>query len=218
MPGNILFDVFNFLVLIIKDMGYLGIFLGMMIESTIFPLPSELILIPAGALVATGEMTFPLVFLTAVAGTIIGAMINFLFAMFLGRGLVNMLVKKYGRFLFLTETRLRKTDVFFNKHGEITTFIGRLIPVARHIISLPAGFSRMNVFKFVTYTALIYTALGAGIWSAFLIYLGYLFWDRLEWINVHLNSIYIPVLILVLIIVIIYILIHKNHHKDNSRK
>ncbi|KKT72270.1 MAG: DedA [Candidatus Collierbacteria bacterium GW2011_GWB1_44_6] len=213
MPGNILFDVFNFLVLIIKDMGYLGIFLGMMIESTIFPLPSELILIPAGALVATGEMTFPLVFLTAVAGTIIGAMINFLFAMFLGRGLVNMLVKKYGRFLFLTEARLRKTDVFFNKHGEITTFIGRLIPVARHIISLPAGFSRMNVFKFI-----IYTALGAGIWSAFLIYLGYLFWDRLEWINVHLNSIYIPVLILVLIIVIIYILIHKNHHKDNSRK
>jgi len=210
MPGNILFDVFNFLVLIIKDMGYLGIFLGMMIESTIFPLPSELILIPAGALVATGEMTFPLVFLTAVAGTIIGAMINFLFAMFLGRGLVNMLVKKYGRFLFLTEARLRKTDVFFNKHGEITTFIGRLIPVARHIISLPAGFSRMNVFKFI-----IYTALGAGIWSAFLIYLGYLFWDRLEWINVHLNSIYIPVLILVLIIVIIYILIHKNHHKDN---
>ena len=213
MPGNILFDVFNFLVLIIKDMGYLGIFLGMMIESTIFPLPSELILIPAGALVATGEMTFPLVFLTAVAGTIIGAMINFLFAMFLGRGLVNMLVKKYGRFLFLTEARLRKTDVFFNKHGEITTFIGRLIPVARHIISLPAGFSRMNVFKFI-----IYTALGAGIWSAFLIYLGYLFWDRLEWINVHLNSIYIPVLILVLIIVIIYIHIHKNHHKDNSRK
>ena len=213
MPGNILFDVFNFLVLIIKDMGYLGIFLGMMIESTIFPLPSELILIPAGALVATGEMTFPLVFLTAVAGTIIGAMINFLFAMFLGRGLVNMLVKKYGRFLFLTEARLRMTDVFFNKHGEITTFIGRLIPVARHIISLPAGFSRMNVFKFI-----IYTALGAGIWSAFLIYLGYLFWDRLEWINVHLNSIYIPVLILVLIIVIIYILIHKNHHKDNSRK
>jgi len=213
MLTDILFNLFNLLVLIIEDMGYLGIFLGMMIESTIFPLPSELILIPAGALVARGEMTFSLVFLTAVAGTILGALINFLFAMFLGRTLVNMLVQKYGKFLFLTEARLRKTDSFFNRHGEITTFIGRLVPVARHIISIPAGFSRMNIFKFITYTAL-----GAGIWSAFLIYLGYLFWDRLEWINVHLNSLYIPVLVFVMIIVIIYILIHKNHHRDDSKK
>ena len=213
MLTDILFNLFNLLVLIIEDMGYLGIFLGMMIESTIFPLPSELILIPAGALVARGEMTFSLVFLTAVAGTILGALINFLFAMFLGRTLVNMLVQKYGKFLFLTEARLRKTDSFFNRHGEITTFIGRLVPVARHIISIPAGFSRMNIFKFITYTAL-----GAGIWSAFLIYLGYLFWDRLEWINVHLNSLYIPVLVFVMIIVIIYILIHKNHYRDDSKK
>src|SRR3989304_4630747 len=213
MLTDILFNLFNLLVLIIEDMGYLGIFLGMMIEITIFPLPSELILIPAGALVARGEMTFSLVFLTAVAGTILGALINFLFAMFLGRTLVNMLVQKYGKFLFLTEARLRKTDSFFNRHGEITTFIGRLVPVARHIISIPAGFSRMNIFKFITYTAL-----GAGIWSAFLIYLGYLFWDRLEWINVHLNSLYIPVLVFVMIIVIIYILIHKNHHRDDSKK
>ena len=213
MINDFLIDLFNSLVLIIGKLGYLGIFLGMMIESTIFPLPSEVILIPAGALIAQGQMSFPAVFLTAVAGTIIGALINFFFAMFLGRKLMNILLHKYGRFLFVTESRLKKVDNYFNKHGEITTFVGRLVPVARHLISIPAGFSRMNVFKFV-----LYTALGAGIWSAFLIYLGYLFWDRLEWINVHLNSIYIPVLILVLIIVIIYILIHKNHHKDNSRK
>jgi len=100
MLNNILLDLFNSLVSIISEMGYIGIFLGMMIESTLFPLPSELILIPAGALVAKGEMTFSLVFLWAVAGTIIGALINFLFAMFLGRGLVNMLIKKYGKFLF----------------------------------------------------------------------------------------------------------------------
>lgn len=190
-------------------MGYLGIFLGMMIESTIFPLPSEIILIPAGALVAKGEMTFSLVFLAAIAGTIFGALINFLFARFLGRNLVNVLVHKYGRFLFITERRLEKADNYFNKHGEITTFVGRLIPVARHIISLPAGFSRMNIFKFI-----IYTALGAGIWSAFLIYIGYLFWDRIEWVNGHLSSLYVPILILVLIMVIIYLLLHRKHRKD----
>ncbi|MEX2017256.1 MAG: DedA family protein [Candidatus Pacearchaeota archaeon] len=213
MLENIFVDIFNALIKIIGDLGYAGIFLGMMIESTIFPLPSELILIPAGALVATGKMSFSGVLLAAVAGTIFGAMINFLFAMFLGRNLVNMLVKKYGRFLFITEAKLRQTDEYFQKHGEITTFIGRLIPVARHIISLPAGFSQMNVLKFI-----IYTALGAAVWSSFLVYLGYLFWDRIEWINGQLNFFFIPLLVLALIIVIIYLLLHKNYNHKHKRK
>ena len=213
MLNNLLLDFFNFLILIIKEMGYLGIFFGMMIESTIFPLPSELILIPAGALVARGEMSFSLVFLIAIAGTILGALINFLFAMFLGRGLVNMLVKKYGRFLFITERRLNKADSFFNEHGEITVFIGRLIPIARHIISIPAGFSRMNMLRFV-----IYTALGAAVWSAFLIYIGYVFWDRLEWINEQLSVLYIPILIFVLVILVLYILVRKNKTGKKNKK
>lgn len=212
MSFDLLIDLFDYLILIINEMGYLGIFLGMMIESTIFPLPSEIILIPAGALVAQGKMNFLLVFFSVIGGTITGALINFLFSMYLGRGLVNVLIKKYGKFLFITEKRLHKTDNFFHKHGEITTFIGRLIPVARHIISIPAGFSRMNIFKFI-----IYTALGAGIWGAFLIYMGYLFWDRIEWINGQLNSMYVPLIIFAVIICIIYILIKKNSN-NHSRK
>jgi len=211
MITEFLIEVFNFLVLIIKDLGYFGIFLGMMIESTIFPIPSEIILIPAGALIAKGEMTFSLVFLTAIVGTIVGAMINFLFALYFGRAVVNALLKKYGKFLFITPRRLEKADDYFIKHGEITTFVGRLIPIVRHLISLPAGFSKMNIIKFITYTTL-----GAGIWSAFLIYLGYLFWDRLAWINVQLNSFYVPLLILVFIIVIIYILVTKRNNKNKS--
>lgn len=211
MITELLIELFNFLVLIIKDLGYFGIFIGMMIESTIFPIPSEIILIPAGALIARGEMTFSLVFLTAIVGTIVGAMINFLFALYFGRAVVNALLKKYGKFLFITPRRLEKADNYFMKHGEITTFVGRLIPIVRHLISLPAGFSKMNVIKFITYTTL-----GAGIWSAFLIYLGYLFWDRLEWINVQLNSFYVPLLILVFIIVIIYILVIKRN--QNNKK
>lgn len=212
MINEILIDLFNFLILIIKDLGYFGIFLGMMIESTIFPIPSEIILIPAGALIAKGEMTFSLVFLTAIVGTIVGAMINFLFAFYFGRTVINALLKKYGKFLFITPRRLEKADNYFKEHGEITTFVGRLIPVVRHLISLPAGFSRMNVVKFI-----MYTTLGAGIWSAFLIYLGYLFWDRLEWINIQLNSFYVPLLIFVFIIVIIYILVIKKN-KSNEKK
>lgn len=211
MITKFLIDIFNFLVLIIDDLGYFGIFIGMMIESTIFPIPSEIILIPAGALIAKGEMSLSIVFAMAILGTIVGAMISFLFAYFFGRIVVNRLVRRYGKFLFLTPRRLEKMDDYFIKHGEMTTFVGRLIPVARHLISLPAGFSRMNVIKF-----LIYTTLGAGIWSAFLIYLGYLFWDRLEWINVQLNSFYVPILIIIFLIVIIYILIIKRN--SNSKK
>lgn len=213
MSFDLLTNLFNYLILIISKMGYLGIFLGMMIESTIFPLPSEIILIPAGALIAQGKMNFFLVFFSVVSGTITGALINFLFSMYLGRGLVNILIKKYGKFLFITEKRLQNTDNFFRKHGEITTFIGRLIPVARHIISIPAGFSRMNILKFI-----LYTALGAGIWGAFLLYMGYLFWDRIGWINGQLNSMYIPLIIFAVIVCIIYILIKKNsknHYKKN---
>lgn len=213
MLNNLLIDLFNSLVLIISKLGYTGIFLGMMIESTIFPLPSELILIPAGALVAKGEMVFSIVFFAAVFGTIAGALINFLLAMFLGRSLVNLLIRKYGKFLFITEARVRKMDGYFIKHGEITTFVGRLIPIARHIISLPAGFSKMNIVRFI-----IYTALGAGIWSAFLIYIGYLFWDRLEWINGQLNALYIPLLVFALIIIIIYLLLHKNHNHNSHKR
>jgi len=206
MPANLLTELFNSLVLMINDLGYVGIFIGMMIESTIFPLPSEIILIPAGALIAKGEMDFFTVFLAAVFGTILGALINFLFAMLFGRKVVNVMVHKYGKFLFITKKKLKKADDYFNKHGEITTFIGRLIPVARHLFSIPAGFSRMNIFKFI-----IYTALGAGLWTSILLLIGYVFWNKLEWINMHLNFLYIISLIIALTAAIIYIVLHKNH-------
>ena len=155
---------------LIKSLGYFGIFLGMAIESSFIPLPSEVILIPAGVLVARGEMNFLLILLLSVLGSLIGAWITYFLSFFLGRKTIDFLVKKYGQILFLSEEKLKKTDDYFKQHGQITIFIGRLTPVVRHLVSLPAGFSNMN---FVTFSA--FTALGAGLWTLVLLGIGYFF-------------------------------------------
>lgn len=167
---NFLSSLIESILAIISDLGYLGIFIGMTIESSFIPLPSELILIPAGALIAQGKMSFIPVFLASVLGSVFGALINYYLAFFLGRKTIDILVKRYGKFLFINEKNLKKTDVYFKEHGEATTFIGRLIPLARHLISLPAGFARMRLDRFV-----LFTALGVGLWTLVLISIGYFF-------------------------------------------
>jgi membrane protein DedA with SNARE-associated domain len=206
-----LIDFFSKLVeailLIIKDLGYYGIFIGMAIESSIIPLPSEIILIPAGALVAKGEMNFFLVFIAGVFGSLIGSWISYLIALILGRKSFDFLVGKYGKFFFIGKTHLKATENYFKKHGEITIFVSRLLPVARHLISLPAGFSKMNFLKFS-----FYTALGAGIYTFFLIMIGYFFGSNAPPVLKILTGIFLAVCI---IIIAVYYL--KNRNNSNSK-
>lgn len=193
------------ILFIIKEIGYLGIFVGMTIESSFFPFPSEIILIPAGALVAKGEMNFFLVFFAGLLGSLAGASINYFLALFLGRKAVDLLVNKYGRFLFINKKKLRKADNYFKKHGEVTTFIGRFIFLIRQLISLPAGFAKMNFLKFS-----LFTALGAGIWTAILICIGYFFGSDVQPLMKIITAV---LLILSLIIVLIYYLIKTKKSK-----
>ncbi len=198
-------DLFSNLIVsivsVINDLGYFGIFIGMVIESSFIPFPSEIIMIPAGALVALEQMKFSGVFFAGLLGSLVGAWINYSLALFLGRVTVEKLITKYGKIFFLSPVSLTKSDLFFEKHGEITTFIGRLIPVIRQLISLPAGFSKMNYLKFTTYTTL-----GAGIWVLILIVIGYIFGSNLDWFNQNKLPLTLSLLFLSLIILIIYIL------------
>ena len=202
-------ELFNYLtetiLLIIKEMGYLGIFIGMAIESSFFPLPSEVILIPAGVLISKGEMNFFLVFILGVLGSLLGAWINYFLALFLGRTTTDFFVNKYGKFLFLNKEKLRKTDVYFKKNGEITTFIGRLVPLVRHLISLPAGFAKMNLWRFS-----LFTVLGAGIWVLVLVFTGMFFGSNAQPVIKIITAAF---LILLVAAFITYYVIKKRRKK-----
>ncbi|RPH39458.1 MAG: DedA family protein [Burkholderiales bacterium] len=204
MFPEFLFAAVEAFLLVINQLGYIGIFIGMAVESSFIPFPSEAILIPAGALVARGEMSFLLVLFAGLSGSMVGAMINYFLALFLGRTTIEMLISKYGRLFFIKQKHLKKSDDYFNKNGEITTFVGRLIPVVRQFISLPAGFSRMNLLKFS-----LFTALGAGIWSVVLICTGYFFGSQISGeLKIYIT---LSLLIFVSIILLIYIILKKKN-------
>ena len=118
------------LVDLIFEWGYLGIFLLMTIESSFIPFPSEIVLIPAGYLASSGDMNMGMIMLSALGGSMAGAFINYFLALFLGR----KILKKYGKYFFISEDALGKMDRYFQKHGHISTFIGRLVPGIRQLI------------------------------------------------------------------------------------
>ena len=111
----------------INSIGYWGILIGMAIESSFFPFPSEILLIPAGVLISKGEMSLFLVWMAAFVGSMIGSIFNYFLALYLGRKTVDSVIDKYGKFFFLTKHQLARTDRFFEKHGQITIFLGRLL-------------------------------------------------------------------------------------------
>lgn len=146
-------------------LGYPGIVGLMFIESSFIPFPSELIMPPAGYLAATGRMNVYAVVACGLLGSLLGAVFNYYFAVWLG----EPFLRRFGKYFFVSAKNLDRAEAFFRRHGEISTFVGRLTPVVRQLISVPAGLARMGMAKF-----LAFTALGAGIWCAILTYVGWL--------------------------------------------
>lgn len=188
-------NIINFIVETVGSLGYTGIFIMMFLESSFFPFPSEVVMIPAGYLASKGEMNIYLVLLFGILGSLAGALFNYYFAIKLGRAFLL----RYGKYVLISEETILKMEDFFKAHGHISTFSGRLIPVVRQYISLPAGLARMNIFVFS-----LYTSLGAGIWVLILTILGYFLGNNQALVKEYLHIIVIVILILLAIFAYFY--------------
>ena len=154
----------------LDHLNYWTVTLFMAIESSFIPFPSEAVVPPAAWKAAvTGEMSIVLVVLFATLGALIGAFINYYLAVWLGRPIVYKFANsRLGHMCLIDETKVQNAEKYFDKHGAVSTFIGRLVPAVRQLISIPAGLARMGLGRFV-----LYTSLGAGVWNAILAALGY---------------------------------------------
>lgn len=154
--------------------GPILVLIFMTVESSFIPFPSEIVMIPAGFMAARGEFypgsnvwyAFLLAIACGVAGSLLGASINYFLSVKLGRPFLH----RWGKYFFLAPEKLERAEAIFREYGDITTFVCRLIPVVRQLISIPAGVSRMNVMRFAAFTLA-----GAGLWVILLTSMGYWF-------------------------------------------
>lgn len=199
----------HWIVNFVDATGYVGIFVMTFLESTFLPIPSEITMVPAGYLVQQGKMDMMTVFCASTVGTVGGAYLNYFIAKKFGRPLLV----RFQKYLFLNEKKIEKLDKFFEKHGEVSTFTGRLLPGIRHFISMPAGLARMRVEKF-----LLYTTLGGGLWMATLMGVGYFIGNNEALIKQALHQIVIAIAVgSVALFAVYWFFVQKRGSQDESR-
>ena len=159
----------SFISSLLNNLNYGTILLLMLLESTVIPVPSELVVAPAAYHAAGGNLNVVLVVLFATIGADIGASINYFVALYVGRPVIYSFANsRWGKMCLLNQEKVEKSERYFDDHGIVATLTGRLVPGIRHLISLPAGLARMNYGKF-----LLYTTIGAGVWHSILALLGW---------------------------------------------
>ena len=153
----------------LSSLTYPVIFFLMLLESTVIPVPSELVVSPAAYHAASGEMNIWLIILFATLGADCGATINYIAGKYLGRPIIYKFANsKWGHRCLLNQKKVEQSEAYFNNHGKLATLTGRLVPGIRHLISIPAGLAKMNYWSF-----LLFTTIGAGVWNIILAGLGW---------------------------------------------
>ncbi len=192
-----------------NNMNYFTITLLMAIESSFVPLPSEIVIPPAVWKAASGELNVYLVVLFATFGAIIGAMFNYVMARWLGRVIVyGFAESRVGKLFLLNQSKVEHAEAYFIRHGRSSTFIGRLIPGIRHLISIPAGLAKMNVKQFV-----LYTAMGSAIWHTILAALSYYLYSQQDLLKKYMSELSYGLLFLGVIFVL-YLIVKYRKKKE----
>lgn len=206
----------SFITTLLNNLNYPTILLLMLLESTVIPVPSELVVAPAAYHAAGGNLNVVLVVLFATIGADLGASINYFVALYVGRPVIYSFANsKWGKMCLLNEEKVQKSERYFDDHGIVATLTGRLIPGIRHLISLPAGLARMNYWKF-----LLYTTIGAGAWHTILAAMGWYLHsfipeDELEATIERYNH-YIVLGIVAIVALIIAYLVIKSRRKHSK--
>ena len=203
-----------FIAWCLEHLNYWVITLLMAIESSFIPFPSEVVVPPAAYLAASnGNLNVVLVVVCATIGALIGALINYVLALYLGRPLVYKFANsRVGHMCLIDEEKVRMAEEYFDRHGAIGTFVGRLVPAVRQLISIPAGLARMGLGQFV-----FYTSLGAGLWNSILAAIGYYLasvvpYEQLDSVVEH-YAVYLKIAMLVLGAAVLVFLIYKGTKK-----
>jgi len=192
---------------IVSAISYLGVFILMALESTMFPIPSEGVMPFAGFLIAEGTMKFSFALIASTLGCLAGAMTSYAIGYYGG----TRFVRKFGRYFLLDEKHLKISEEWFKKKGKITIFICRFVPGIRHVISIPAGVAKMDLWHFSAYTLL-----GAGIWNSFLLYLGYILEKNWKLVYNYSSTIDWIIIAIVAICIVYYILKVISNKKKRS--
>ena len=201
--------VVNYVTQVIYAIGYPGIFILMMLESTMFPLPSELVMPFAGFLVASGKMSFAFALIASILGSITGSFISY----YMGFKGGKYFIKRVGRYFFLDGEHLEKANSWFKRYGGRTIFFCRFVPGIRHVISIPAGVGKMNLSRFT-----LFTVLGAGIWNTILLMTGFILERNWKLIYEYTQIIDMVLIAAIFILVIYWVFsLVKRNRKDKVK-
>jgi len=198
-------ELITWLIETVSALGYPGIVVLMAIESSIIPLPSELVMPPAGYLAAKGRMDPFIAVLAGTLGSVLGALVNYWLAVRVG----EPVLRRFGKYVLISNKSLDKTEAYFLRHGEISTFVGRLLPVIRTFIAFPAGVARMNMLRFN-----IYTFIGSYIWCWVLAWIGMKLGQHWDTLGVYFHQFDAAIGVVLVVAIVWYIRRHLRHQKD----
>jgi membrane protein DedA with SNARE-associated domain len=193
----------NYVLDLISNFGYFGMFLGMVLEAVIIIIPSELILATGGILSSSGIFNFWLSFLTGLLGSVFCAIVIYFMGYFGG----PLFIKKYGKYFFMKESDIEKSNSWYQKYGLIATAVGRNIPIVRTLISLPVGVARISFLKF-----LIYTTIGSIPWTFVFVYFGYTLGNNWTILKDVIDKLKVPIILLIVVFILskIFLKIKKS--------